>query len=141
MTQAAYHLAGDRGRLDELASAFAEDGVLELATGELRGRTAIRAGLSAVGGASDEVSAEVRPAFVRHHLTTSHIELTGPDTARGWSYFLVMTPIGIDHSGRYVDDYVAEEGQWLIAHRRVVVEWAAPDSALGATVKTRTKVV
>lgn len=140
MTQAAYHLAGDRGRLDELASAFAEDGVLELATGELRGRTEIRTGLSAVRVTSEGVSEPVRPAFVRHHLTTSHIELTGSDTARGWSYFLVMTPIGIDHSGRYVDDYVAEEGRWLIAHRRVVVEWAAPDSALGATV-TRTKVI
>lgn len=137
-TQSAYHLAGDRGRLDEMVATFAEDGVLELATGPLQGRQAIREGMGGVRPTPEAGSAQP-PAFLRHHLTTSYIELIGPTTAQAWSYFLVMSPIGVDHSGRYVDEYVAEAGQWLIARRRVVVEWAAEDSVIGARVTPRAK--
>lgn len=124
-TLAAYHYAGDRGRIDDLVACFTEDGVLELSNGVHRGRDAIRTALSGVGGGTP-------PAFLHHHLTTTYTELTGPGTAKGSCYFLVMSPVGIDHSGRYADLYAEVDGQWLIGHRKAVVSWAAEDSVVGA---------
>jgi hypothetical protein len=128
-TQAAYHMAGDRGRLDELAAVFTEDGILELSSGTHAGRDAIKAGLSGVVRPSLTSSTPGGPSFRRHHLTTSHVEFDGPGSANGWSYFFVVSPIGLDHAGRYVDRYAAVGERWLIARRRVCVEWAAADSA------------
>ena len=48
--------------------------------------------------------------------------------ARAWSYFLVVSEIGLDHAGRYVDRLECRDGAWRIVHRRVVVEWSSPDS-------------
>ena len=46
-TLSSYHFAGDRGRLDELAACFHEDGTLEIAGRDpWQGRAAIRDGLS-----------------------------------------------------------------------------------------------
>lgn len=131
-TLAAYHQAGDRGRMDDLVATFTEDGVLELSTGSHEGRAAIRAAFSGIGGQGSP-----RPAFVQHHLTTSSIEVEGPSRASGVNYFLVMSPIGVDHCGRYADRYRAAGERWLIAHRRVTVSWASPDSVLGAQVAPR----
>jgi hypothetical protein len=120
-----YNLAGDRGRLDELVACFSEDGVLEVkgewrATGaaEIRERT---------GGAAPDTGGRSR-GLLRHHLTTQGIELLGPDAARAWSYFLVLTEAGPDHAGRYADQLRKQAGGWLLTHRRVVVEWWSPNT-------------
>jgi hypothetical protein len=134
-TQAAYHLAGDRGRVDDLVAVFAEDGVLEIPTGVHAGRQAIRAALSAVR--VDAPAPTEIPGFLHHHLTTTHVELDGPDAATGTCYFLVMSPVGVDHCGRYADRYVRVDGEWLIARRRATVSWASPDSVVGAKVTAR----
>jgi hypothetical protein len=40
-------------------------------------------------------------------------------------YFFVVTDIGLDHWGRYVDSYVSINGQWKFASRKVTVDgWA-----------------
>jgi len=41
-----------------------------------------------------------------------------------------MTDVGPDHSGYYEDDFVIEDGRWVIAHRRVRVKWRAENSCL-----------
>lgn len=127
-TLAAYHFSGDRGRLDEMVAVFTEDGVLELSTGRHLGRTAIREFLSGVGVAPDRP----RPAFLQHHLTTSSIELDGVDAALGFHYFLVTSPVGLDHCGRYRDSYRQVGDRWLISSRTATVTWASPDSVVGA---------
>jgi len=62
--------------------------------------------------------------FLRHHLTSCYIELVGPTDAYAWTYFLVTTPIGLDHSGVYIDRFAVVSGRWLIAQRRIKVDWA-----------------
>ncbi len=131
-TQSAYHLAGDRGRIDELVACFTDDGVLELSVGTFEGRTAIADRLSQVGGDRPALPAGVRP-FLHHHLTTSHVEVDG-DEATGLSYFLVMSHVGLDHCGRYVDAYRKVGERWLIARRKATVSWASGDSVVGARV-------
>jgi hypothetical protein len=41
---------------------------------------------------------------------------------------MVVTEIGFDHSGVYVDDFVKSGDRWLIAHRAANLEWVRPDS-------------
>ena len=126
-TLSRYTFCGDRGRLEELAACFARDGVLELADGwTARGRDEIQARTRSSLPADD--GARRRP-LLRHHLSSQRIEMTAPEAARAWTYFLAVTENGPDHSGRYIDRLQRVGGQWLIAHRRVVVEWYAPDTA------------
>jgi ketosteroid isomerase-like protein len=129
-TLARYNLSGDRGRLDELAACFAPDGVMEI-EGEwtATGRDAI---VEKLRGPMRELSARSQRSLLRHHLSTQGIELTGPDEARAWTYFVAHTEIGPDHSGRYVDLLRCIDGEWLFAHRRVVIEWRSPQSRMSA---------
>jgi hypothetical protein len=123
-TLAAYNVAGDRLRLEDLAATFLPDGVLEMPGATLQGREAIMRGL---GGADRESTPGARsaakPSFVRHHLTTSHIEMKDETTAGARSYFIVFTDIGLDHVGAYADTLHKVEGQWLFRHRRVMIDW------------------
>jgi hypothetical protein len=126
--------AGDSLRAEEYASCFTEDGILQTtgpdsASGlDLHGRAAI---LAWQGGWRDrpaETNAPRSARFARHNLTTSKIELTGPDTATARTYWLVMTDAGPDHCGVYQDRFRQVSGDWLIAHRRVKTEWNSPTS-------------
>lgn len=123
---ARYHLAGDRGRYAEMAAIFTEDGVLELPQGPVTGRRAIASAMSGEGRPAPVEGAS--SAFIQHHLTTSRVEVTGDGEARGWSSFLVMSPAGVDHCGRYADTFREVEGVWLIARRKVAVLWTSPTS-------------
>ncbi len=130
-TLARYNHAGDRGRLEELAGCFAPDGVLEI-PGEppLEGREAIRRRLAGVVDAS-RARREARGAFrIRHHVSSTSIELLGPAEARARSYFLVLTGAGLDHWGQYRDELVCLDGAWLLRHRRVLMDGASPDSRM-----------
>jgi hypothetical protein len=122
-TRNRYATAADRGRVGEMAECFTEDGVLELADGVHAGRAAI----SAAFGSRKERSTDPRPdaprMFLRHHLTTSDVEFGDDGVARGRTYFLVMTPAGLDHCGHYLDEYVAVGERWLLRRRRIRLDW------------------
>jgi hypothetical protein len=145
-TMARYNMAGDRARVDEMAEVFAEDGVLETPGYTHRGREAIRGWMQgwrtatapaapAKAETPAKADAAPRPAkFVRHNITTSQIDFTGPDTARARTYFVVFTQIGPDHSGYYADEFRKVGDRWLIAHRRAMMDWRAPESTFGMDV-------
>ena len=122
-TLARYNLSGDRGRIDELAACFSEDGVLEV-DGEwtARGRDEIRA---RTGQVAKQGVGDAPPGLLRHHLSTQGIELESASEARAWTYFTAITENGPDHCGRYVDRLVKRDNGWLLAHRRVAIEWRA----------------
>lgn len=123
-----YNHAGDRGDLESLARCFREDGVLDI-EGEdaCAGRAAILRRLSGV--VSNSIARGER-AFVRHHVSSVKIDLTGPDSATAASYFLVFTEIGLDHWGRYLDRLSRSDGDWQFAHRKVRLDGVAPDSSM-----------
>jgi hypothetical protein len=128
-TLARYNWAGDAGRLDDLAETFCADGVLEVRAFEpLRGRAAIVAFLGGVAG-NIAASVDVKP-IVRHNV--ANVSFTGltPEQAHVSSYFTVVTHIGLDHFGRYRDILVPDADTWLIKHRKVSTDWAAPNSAM-----------
>jgi hypothetical protein len=123
-TMARYNMAGDRGRLADLAATFAPDGVLAVDQGTATGPAAIVRLLEGLTGQFKSIS------LCRHSLATCLIDLTGPDSAEGRTYFNVITDIGPDHSGVYADRFRRVGDAWLIAHRRVRVDWAAPNSLM-----------
>jgi len=128
-TLARYNWSGDAGRLDDLAAAFCADGVLEIAgLLPLHGRSAIAAFLGEVSR-TVTVTADRKPV-VRHNLTNVLFTGLTPQEAHVSSYFTVLTNAGLDHFGRYRDVLVPDGGMWLIKHRRVSTDWAAPDSAM-----------
>ena len=131
-TMARYTMAGDRLRTDEFIAVFTEDAVLASegvdASDVFRyeGREAIREWIMRWSrpGAAQTPSA----TFVRHHLATSCIELTGPDTAKARTYWAAYTNIGPDHCGCYIDVFRKTGEAWLIAERKVRLDWRSPNS-------------
>ncbi|HUD29112.1 MAG TPA: nuclear transport factor 2 family protein, partial [Novosphingobium sp.] len=123
---ARYTVAGDRLRVDDFVACFTQDAVMESERVvperlfRYEGSAAIRAWqerwLAGDGGTHGAT-------FVRHHLSTSKIDLTGTDTALGRTYWTAWTDIGPDHAGYYLDSFRKVEGEWLIAHRRVRLDW------------------
>jgi hypothetical protein len=128
-----YAHAADTGRFDELVELFAPDGVLEV-HGEppLAGRDAIRDYLNGVG--ADLADASTVP-LIRHHTTSITIEVVGRDEARAACYFLAITEHGVDHWGRYRDNYTRVGDGWLFAHRRVRTDGTTPGGWAAARVR------
>ena len=126
--------AGDSLRGHDYAACFTEHGILETfdEDGEpglhFEGRAAIFAWQNAWRDNPPTRSHAPGPRFVRHNLTSCKIELTGPDAANARTYWLVMTDIGPDHCGVYTDSFCQEDGDWLLAHRKVKTEWRAAQS-------------
>lgn len=119
--------AGDARKVDAYAESFTRDGIFELSPA-IEGREAIRAWMKAPSVIPQPSSGS--PGFVSHHLTTCHVDFTGPDTATARTYWLVTSAAGLDHNGFYVDHLRREEGEWLIARRRPRTLWTSPDSLL-----------
>jgi uncharacterized protein (TIGR02246 family) len=121
---ALYNNSGDRGRIDDLASVFAPDGVLELPKQRLEGREAIQAELSSIASGTRP---DVNLMGARHHITTSRIELTDAAAAKGWIYFFVSRRGQIIEEGTYIDAYVRLDEGWRIAHRRLKMHYSIHD--------------
>jgi hypothetical protein len=130
----AYNIAGDRLRIEDFLAVFTEDAVLESAGGasgtgfRCDGRDGIRRWMTDFENRPGRPAGVEAPKFVRHHLTTSLIELTGPAAAKARTYFHVMTQVGPDHAGVYTDVLRKEGEHWLIAERRIRTEWFSPGS-------------
>ncbi len=123
---------------DMFANAFAEDAVYELASDKpvfgyqklrYQGRADIRTIISdRVDRAknTDPSTLSYDPASLRRYNRNSDelIEITGPTTARHISTWLVVMKTNVDiHMsavGRYEDELVKRNGEWLIAQRRRV---------------------
>lgn len=139
-TIARYNIAGDRLKVDDYAACFTQDGVIQAQHSDpnrvfrYEGRAAIHAWQSRWlerTMAGEKVHAAT---FARHHLTTSQIDLTGPDEAQVRSYWVAWTDIGPDHAGTYTDQFRRVGDQWLIAHRLVREDWRSPASLFGSAV-------
>ena len=116
-----YTINGDRGRIDALAATFAENGTLRFAAVESTGRAAILARLS------DPSPRNPALTLTRHHLTSSMIEVVGT-AGSGRSYFQVLSDIGLDHHGVYMDSMAKIGGAWLFTYRDVRIDWQSPYS-------------
>jgi hypothetical protein len=137
---ARYNANGDSGRIDQMVEVFAPDGVMETGTGRYVGREAIRAFMSSVAEgwrpAADDSEESVimtptqewlargRMPFIRHFTATTQIDVLSETHAKARSYYLFLTVHGLDHWGRYLDEFAPVDGKWLITHRREMTDAA-----------------
>lgn len=121
-----YNSAVDSGQRDKLAEVFTDDVAMTVAGGpDLVGVDVIIAALT--DGAQRRGFHEPGN-FQRHHMTSAMIDVIGADTATARLYVMVMSEIGLDHSGMYNDRYRRVGDRWLIAQRQASMEWANPQS-------------
>lgn len=131
---AAYTMAGDRLRVEEFAAVFTQDGVFESENVakekcfRYTGREAIKEFISGWGRETKLTNPSNRANFVRHHLSSCQIDLTGADAAKSRTYWVAFTNLGPDHCGYYLDDFRKVGGEWLIANRKVREDWVAEGS-------------
>jgi hypothetical protein len=144
---ARYNANGDSGRIAQMVEVFAPDGVMETHGERYEGREAIRTFMSDVAQESGRFShtapadgpttpvqdwlARGRPFFIRHFTATTQIDVLSETSATARSYYLFLTVHGLDHWGRYLDEFAPVDGRWLITHRREITDaayahgWAA----------------
>jgi hypothetical protein len=121
---ARYNACGDAADIDAVVELFGPEAVLEVGPRDgatvYRGRDEIRSLFAANQRRwSAHAASSGRPHYVRHFVSTHEISFDGPEQARGRSYFLVLMAHGLDHWGRYFDDYAVLDGRWSFARRRV----------------------
>ena len=133
-TIAGYTIAGDSRNGDAFHPLFAKDAVLEFAGFppvpgfRSEGRAQIRERTSSWSSVPGKDPSLSLTSFIRHNLTTCQIALTGADTARATTYFIVFTDIGPDHMGTYSDELTRHGERWLFQHRRIALHWRSPES-------------
>ncbi|MFM8563959.1 MAG: nuclear transport factor 2 family protein [Acidimicrobiia bacterium] len=121
-----YNANGDTGRFAQVRDLFVEDAVMTIQGVPHRGIDAIMAVFTST----------TTPGLthVRHFVATHQIDLVDEDHATGRAYFAVLTDIGLDHWGRYVDEYRRVDGRWLFATRAVTLDGQVADSLFPRTV-------
>lgn len=128
---ARYNAQGDSGRFEAVLDLFADDAVMEIGDAGggdheiYEGKSAIE---SVFTGARDNLADQPSAGYLRHFTSTHQIDLTSETTATGRCYFSVLTSVGLDHWGRYIDDYRVDGDRWRFARRRVTVDDYAPQS-------------
>ena len=143
-TMSTYTFAGDHLRINEFLSVFTEDAILETDgvpdadAFRCQGRSEIAVWINRwkkpPGGERKAHGA----TFVRHHLSTSQIELQKSDSAVARTYWVAWTDIGADHCGYYIDTFRNEADHWLISHRKIRLDWRSTDSLyMSAIAQTR----
>lgn len=117
-----YPNALDTADFDTYAALYTEDGELTLQGNTVKGRAAIKA---FVAGLPTE------PRVI-HPITNLSYSIVG-DTATGGAYWqdvgLVNGAPGVVIAGRYEDTLRKVDGQWQIAKRSIVIEFAPPSAA------------
>ena len=135
---ARWNANGDAGRFSEMVLVLAPDVEFQAADSPvLHGRDAVLAFLGGVGGAGDDGTPTALPAgryvppggrpSIRHYTSTVQIDLTSETTARVRSYYVVLSSSGLDHWGRYLDEFGVIDGDWLITRRTVTTEGVDPE--------------
>jgi ketosteroid isomerase-like protein len=121
---ARYNCNGDSGRIGAMMSLFTPDAVLEVPGRDPQvGRDAICHFFTVVAKPDDTTFV---PKSLHHHTATHQIDIVDKRSAKGRCYFAVLTQGGLDHWGRYVDEYRYHDGQWKIQNRKVYVDGLTP---------------
>ncbi|TML11900.1 MAG: hypothetical protein E6G39_12760 [Actinobacteria bacterium] len=60
--------------------------------------------------------------YMRHYTATHQVDLLDQTHAKGRCYYQVIMAHGLDHWGRYIDEYELREGRWLFTNRKVSMD-------------------
>jgi hypothetical protein len=125
---ARYNANGDSGRITQVLELFAPDATMEITSegGETRTYRGVGEIETIFTGAIETFRAEAgrrdQPGYVRHCVATHQIDVGDRQHAKGRCYFFVIRANGLDHWGRYVDEYEERDGRWRFTYRKVTTE-------------------
>lgn len=123
---ARYNSNGDTGRFDAVRALFADDAEMHI---DGRAYVGIDEVMTIFTGTKDRLHRAEAPAYVRHFTATHQIDVIDENNANGRLYFFVVSPIGPDHWGTYMDRYRrGADGVWRFASRKVKLDGYAPGS-------------
>jgi hypothetical protein len=121
-----YNSNGDTGRFAQVLELFAPDAVMEIGSGDgdiYRGRDEIETIFTRTKARWSAAAQEREaPGYIRHCVFTHQVDFIDKTHARGRCYFQVLMAHGLDHWGRYLDEYEELDGRWLFVHRRVTTD-------------------
>jgi hypothetical protein len=131
---------GDAGRMDQMVLVLAPDVEFQAAESEvLHGRDAVLEFLAGVKGAKAEPAQSAgaprtgrylppgkRPSL-RHFTSNPQIDVESESRAQARTYYQVLSTFGLDHWGRYLDEFGVVDGEWLITKRTVTTEGVDPE--------------
>jgi hypothetical protein len=126
-----YNSYGDSALFDRMVELFAPDATVEINGAAHHGLDELRRVFSGVSERTTRPGD--RPAYLRHCTATHQIDLVDEATATGRCYFFVLTSVGLDHWGRYLDDYCVVDGEWRFARRRVLTDALGPHSIFASS--------
>jgi ketosteroid isomerase-like protein len=130
---ARYNANGDTGRFAQVLELFAEDAVMITDDARYEGRDGI-ATLFTGTQTSIKGLAEGQKTHLRHNTSTHQIDLIDATHAKGRCYYFVLMPHGLDHWGRYVDEYEMRDGRWVFTQRKVTMDGYVPGGMGAASV-------
>jgi hypothetical protein len=132
--QARYLFAMDFHDPDLYVTTFTEDGILDVGSGEIRGRKAIRDVIARMPNpTAPPADSELWQAVGRHNISNIVLKIEG-NKAAGRAYWFHYSndterrSAVFDGFGHYEDELVKVNGQWLFTKRRIYnenrKEWA-----------------
>lgn len=106
-------LARENADVSAIVDLFAPEGVFVLPDGN-----------SVPAAAMAAIVGDRPPKFIRHHVTTSVVDLKGDTTAESTTYFVAYTDLANpDHWGYWNDAFRKnEDGSWVLTSKQPVVE-------------------
>ena len=131
---ARYNANGDSGRFDHVVELFAPDAVMDVDGQVFEGREQIR---TIFTSAADSLRDRPGPRLLRHFTSTLQIDVENETFARGRCYYQVLMAHGLDHWGRYLDEYAPVDGTWKFAKRREILDGSIEGSWAAAAAQAR----
>jgi hypothetical protein len=120
---ARYNANGDSGRFDQVVELFAPEAVMDVDGTVYRGRDEIR---SLFTSTASSLLDRPGPVVLRHHTSTLQIDVKSEHSATSRCYYQVLLAEGLDHWGRYLDEYRVVDGRWRFAARREILDGTVP---------------
>jgi SnoaL-like protein len=124
-----YMIAVDAGDMETVMAAWADDGVLEWASGVEKGKAAIRKAMSGFSGARTASVPEGAASWPRsRHFILNHVIDVSGDSAKSVAYWFEITnntpqkDVQLVYFGHYEDELVKRNGRWLFKTRKVYNE-------------------
>jgi hypothetical protein len=132
---------GDAGRMADMVLVLAPDVEFQAAESEvLHGRDEVLAFLTGVKQGKAEPASGAAPQVrtgrylppgkrpsLRHFTSNPQIDFESQRRANVRTYYQVLSTFGLDHWGRYLDEFGVVDGEWLITKRTVTTEGVDPE--------------
>jgi SnoaL-like domain len=138
---ARWNYNGDARHMDQMVLVLAPDVEFRAVNDDvLHGRAAVLDFLTGVRDRKEDAPDDPRPArndgrylpagtnpSIRHFTSNPRIVFESETTAQVRTYYSVLSSFGLDHWGRYIDEFGVVDGEWLITKRVITTDGVDPE--------------